>query len=165
MEVKQECNREGCLQKASLQRRFLATRKKEADAERITWAKTLIILFISLAIEDFIKTRILILLSHGEKIIPLMPCGGESRGVGYNGVRAIESEASFFSSLFPFSVPPTFYQFCLSWYSIEFYHHLGKRKQVLPSQECHTGLLRVITWTWKIGNSQLFDFIKKKHHL
>lgn len=101
VEVKQECNREGCLQKASLQRRFLATRKKEADAERITWAKTLIILFISLAIEDFIKTRILILLSHGEKIIPLMPCGGESRGVGYNGVRAIESEASFFSSLFP----------------------------------------------------------------
>lgn len=33
VEVKQECNREGCLQKASLQRRFLATRKKEADAE------------------------------------------------------------------------------------------------------------------------------------
>lgn len=58
--------------------------------------------FMSLVIEDFIKTRILILLSPGKQTIPLIPCGGESTGVGYNGVRAIESEASFFSSLFPF---------------------------------------------------------------
>lgn len=61
----------------------------------------------SLVIEDFIKTRILILLSPGEKIYmqadhPTNSLWRREQRVGYNGVRAIESEASFFSSLFPF---------------------------------------------------------------
>ena len=83
--------------------RFSAATRKEAGAEGITRAKALIVLFMFLAIEDFIKTRIPILLFSGEIVYAarsshqLLPWGRNK------GVRAKGSEAfSFLSFSFPF---------------------------------------------------------------